>query len=191
MDYYWICFATPPIQFTPKKVKGYCAITTFTGMEISPVTRCVFWSFFSQRPSRMKPPKLCPWENLAPLLLILSQNSVSNFFLGHPVYNFLTFPYQKNMYLLAMHTIFWNEYKVAKKNPKISHDSWSSGIDFVSAPKETMIELVQVLLSQVDRRPCWAKLIKMSGMLSLEADKQCPAGTRTWPATQCFFRYPT
>ena len=74
-----------------------------------------FWSFFSQRPSRMKPPKLCPWENLAPLLLILSQNSVSNFFLGHPVYNFLTFPYQKNMYLLAMHTIFWNEYKVAKK----------------------------------------------------------------------------
>ena len=81
----------------------------------------------------------------------------------------------------------------SQKNPKISHDMTVDlpGIYFLSAPKETMIELVQVFLSQVDRRPCWAKLIKMSGMLSLEADKQCPAGTRTWPAIRYFFRYPT
>ena len=43
----------------------------------------------------------------------------------------------------------------SQKNPKISHDMTVDlpGIYFLSAPKETMIELVQVFLSQVDRRP--------------------------------------
>ena len=162
-------------------------------MEICPVTKCVFLVVFFQRPSGMKPPKLCPWENLVPLLLILSQNSVSNFFWDTLFIIFLLFRTKKICICWLCTPFFGMNTNSPKKNPKISHDSWSSGIDFVSAPKETMIELVQVLLSQVDRRPCWAKLIKMSGMpsLSLEADKQYPAGTQTRPATGYFFRYPT
>ena len=60
MDYYWICFATPPIKFTPKKVKGYCAITTFTGMEISPVTRCVFFGCWDEAPQVVSMRKFGP-----------------------------------------------------------------------------------------------------------------------------------
>ena len=72
-----------------------------------------------------------------------------------PVAKCVFFCTKKKMYLLSMHTIFWDEYKFAKK-PKISHDMTVDlpGIYFLSAPKETMIELVQVFLSQVDRRPC-------------------------------------
>ena len=76
---------------------------------------CFFWLFFTQRPSGMKPPKLCPWENLAPLLLILSQNSVSNFFLGHPVHNFLTCRSKKICICWLCTPFFLNEYKFAKK----------------------------------------------------------------------------
>ena len=66
MDYYWICFATPPIQFTPKKVKGYCAITTFTGMEISPVTRCVFFGCFLPKDQAGWSPPSCVHEKIWP-----------------------------------------------------------------------------------------------------------------------------
>ena len=66
MDYYWICFATPPIQFTPKKVKGYCAITTFTGMEISPVTICVFLVFFSPKTKQDEAPQVVSMRKFGP-----------------------------------------------------------------------------------------------------------------------------
>ena len=192
MDYYWICFATPPIQFTPKKVKGYCAITTFTGMEISPVTRCVFFGCFLPKDQAGWSPPSCVHEKIWPhCSWFCPKTLLATSFWDTLFIIFLLVVAKKYVFVGYAHDFLeWIQSR-QKKNPKISHDSWSSGIDFVSAPKETMIELVQVLLSQVDRRPCWAKLIKMSGMLSLEADKQCPAGTRTWPATRYFFRYPT
>ena len=115
MDYYWICFATPPIQFTPKKVKGYCAITTFTGMEISPVTRCVFWSFFSQRPSRMKPPS-CVHEKIWPhCSWFCPKTLLATSFWDTLFIIFLLFRTKKICICWLCTPFFLNEYKFAKK----------------------------------------------------------------------------
>ena len=143
----------------------------------------LYWFCRANPPIQCHPQKKLRAKVLWQLLLAWKSLLLQNVF----------FLYQKeNVFVgYAHHFLGWIQ--IRKKNPKISHDMTVNlpGIYFLSAPKETMIELVQVFLSQVDRRPCWAKLIKMSGMLSLEADKQCPAGTRTWPAIRYFFRYPT